>query len=235
MKRLKFSCPFGGKSYPAIAAVLAGIAAAILCSYNLGLPTDSVFAAAVIAVLLALGICFYLEHRLTEAELQAIENSQLPLWQPVNEDIIERVRDLKRLCSVEGLVAGGSFLLLSVISWPTAAAAGEKPIAGKIFLLFGLGILGVDFFCSFLWRSIDGTAVYTFIPIDHMYDVTHHHKDGDYTISYIVFYQPDGRYVLRARYGSGDYGAIAVVKFRGMITWVSVPRTKYVSEDGEII
>lgn len=230
MKRLKIQCPFGGKTYPAIASAVVGFAALTFCSFNMNLPWDSTVLAMVLAVFVVLLLCYGWEQHLTPAEEEAIANAQYPLWEPVNEDIVDRVRSLKWFISLNGALAGCLFLFLGLITGlPNLVREGGFGISALLFLI-GMIIITVDFFRCMLWRSIDETAVYTFIPIDHMYDVTHHHNDGDYTTSYLVFYLPDGKYVLRARAGSGDYGAIAVVKFHHMITWVSVPSTRYLEK-----
>ena len=230
MKRLKFCCPFGGKKYPAIISAAVGVGTAIICTVNLELPADSVLIAMLLAVIVVLLLCYVWEHRLTPAEQEAIANSQLPLWQPVNEDIVDRIRQQKWYFTLEGGLAGSVLVVIGLMICAAARIADGQATLATICMLVGFVILGADFFRNMLWRSVDESAVYVFIPINHMYDVTHHHKDGDYTFSYLVFYQPDGKYVLRARAGSGDYGAIAVVKYHHMLTWVSVPRTRYLEK-----
>jgi hypothetical protein len=230
MKRLKMQCPFGGKKYPPVAAGITGLGAATFCGLQLDLPADSCLTAMLLAVIVVLLLCYVFENRLTPAEQKAIARSEFPLWLPVTADIISRVRSIKRIIDPKALICGIGCIVLGLLTgaqlWLTE---GEGTVC-KAVVVLGIGILVFGFVRCMIWRSIDDTAVYTFIPIDHMYDVTHHHKDGDYTLSYLVFYLPDGKYVLRARSGSGDYGAIAVVKYRHLVTWVSVPRTVHVAE-----
>ena len=74
---------------------------------------------------------------------------------------------------------------------------------------------------SFMWGTLDETAVYTIIPIDHMYDVKHRGKHGaEWYESYLVFYQPDGRYTLHAKDGDGDANCVVIVKYHGLVTWL---------------
>ena len=72
------------------------------------------------------------------------------------------------------------------------------------------------------WKTIDNTAVFTTVPVHHMFDVVHKNRRSrsEWTESYIVVYLPDGRYVLHAQKGDGDARGITFVKYRGSVMWL---------------
>ena len=221
MKWLKFTCPFGGKKYPLI---IAGIILIALPVTLLNVTeSERVPEYTLLAVFAALIGCWYFEQRLTAEEREICDGTMSPLWEPVPEDVLAQLseqtqhisREVVTVMTISGAFAFG-------FRFPKR---GEPNMTGmSICIIILLAAFGLDLVRRLLWKTVDSTAVCTVIPIDHMYDVTHHSKRSTWEVSYLVFYQPEGRYVLRAKGGSGDADRIAVVKYHGMVTWVPYPQ-----------
>ena len=69
----------------------------------------------------------------------------------------------------------------------------------------------------------------TVIPIDHRFDIKHSRRFGnigserwEWFRHYLVFYLPDGRYVLPAGPGSGYAKALVIVQYKGSLAWYPV-------------
>lgn len=216
MKWLKLSCPFGGKQYPIyVALAVLVISAVTLVNTNVSSPLEL----ALLAVLISLIVCWYIEQRLTPEERSMCAGKMPPLWEPVSMDILEDVRAQTNHISRE---ASGAMMLAGAMAlrFFMPRRGYPNPQAGWA-CLFLVGIIFVlDLFRRMLWKKADSSAVCTIIQIDHMYSVTHRSRRRTWEVDYLVFYQPDGRYILKAKAGSGETGKIAVVKYHGMVTWV---------------
>ncbi len=216
---LKYSCPFGGKTYPGIVAMIVALIALMGSTFS-GSSTFVVILASIGLPLVVLAVFFWLEHLLTDEERRVIESTELPLWLPATPDLIEGVRARKnrftsRMVSI--MIIGAIFMLAFLSpkrGEPNYSAMLTVGIVTAVIILF-------DYLMRSRWNYIDETAVYTTVPIDHMYDVTHHGKHGrTWVESYIVFYLPDGRYVLHAESGDGRARAITLVRWHGMVMWL---------------
>ncbi len=236
MKRLKYRSPFGGHTWPVIAA---GVSLAIVLPMSLipDIPSGIKFVTFLIPpALLVLG--WWLYQRLSAGEREIVESLSYPLWEPVTPEVKKAVTE--SMSSTQVSLAGafaisiGAFLLLflmfimpsrrryshsdSVLRDPKVALA-----AGCIGAVIVFVIIMVTKGVGAVWLSIDDSAVFTKVPIDHMYDIENRGRYGRvwYT-SYLVFYQPDGRYTLRAPEGSGSCNTVVIVKFRNHVTWYPV-------------
>lgn len=226
MKRLKRRHLFGGKLYPLYVALTV-----FFIVLFAGIAAVHIMMLAVPAAIVSLIVCAVIEQHLEPAERDQIAETEMPLWEPVTPEIRQLVCDqhqgtqlsIGHILGICGIGAGFTFLAAAMpsrrgrVMASPATAFGIALIVGVIVFLWLMISKGI----GANWLEIDETAVYTKIPIDHMYDVTHHGKRGrTWTTSYIVFYQPDGRYVLRAPDGSGDCNTVTIVKFRKSITWL---------------
>ncbi len=225
MKRLKLSCLFGGKKYP-FYALLAGlfvIPAAAEGFLDPELP--------LLLLILLLGeliiafICWFIEHHLSPEERETCSSMLPPLWEPVSEAVLNELGEQSDHVSREAGAAIGVGALLAVSNLlPNRRTLEIHPRAAFFFGIAAAAVFAVDLFRRMLWKNVDSSAVCTEIPIDHMYEVTHHSRRRTWTESYLVFYQPEGKYILKAKPGCGDAGKIVVVKYHGMVTWVAAPK-----------
>ncbi|MCQ2407599.1 MAG: hypothetical protein MJ065_03610 [Oscillospiraceae bacterium] len=233
MKRLKFRNPFGGHSWPVIIA-----GSALVIALPLALIPDIPAGIKFLMFLIppaALIIGWLAFQRLSAGEREIVESLSYPLWEPVTPEIKSAVTE--KMSSTQYSLTGafavsiGAFLLFflmpfmssrksyshtdSVMRDPKFALAAGCIGAVVVFVII-MFTKGIGAF----WLSIDDSAVFTKVPIDHMYDIKNHGRYGRvwYT-SYLVFYQPDGRYTLRAPKDSGSCNTVVIVKFRNRITW----------------
>lgn len=216
---LKYSCPFGGKTYPGIIAMIVALIALMGTTFS-GSSAFVVILASVGMPLVVLGVFFWLEHLPTDEERRVIESTELPLWMPATPDLIEGVRARKgkftsRMLTI--MMIGAIFMIAFITPKhgdPDFKAMITVGIITAVVILF-------DYLMRSRWNYIDESAVYTTVPIDHMYSVTHRGKYGrTWEESYIVFYLPDGKYIVHAESGDGSARAITLVRFQGMVMWL---------------
>ena len=237
MKKLKYLHPFNGKKYPLyVSCIAATILPLIVISFDLNIPPVIVMIA---AFLLSMTVCLLIEQHLSEEERDLIAQSQSPLWHPVNDkvrrmltakyaDTQESISSMALGSVVIGALAGLFFLLP-----PRHSLRPMHPELALPAAVFG-GLIG--FVVTMLrkgrgagWLSIDDSAMFTVIPVHHCFDVKHYvrHRyvqtfplyETRY-VNYLVFYQPDGRYVLRIPRNAGECRAVVVVTCQGNVTWM---------------
>ena len=144
--------------------------------------------------------------------------------------------DLTQLIIAASIVGGIGFLCVSVPPRNGHSLLYTHPaIPFLIFAFVGV----IAFICLLIrkgiganWLNMDDSAVWIKVPIDHMYDVTHHSRSGSYrrfggydrewTTSYLVFYLPDGKYILPVPKGGGDNNTVVIVKYGRSVTWLPI-------------
>ena len=231
MKQLRLYCPFHGRKWPLIAAVVAAIAAWAFGIYH-NWPEELTRAALLFAPAAVL-ICSYLFfRRLSPAERELVAHAEFPNWVPATEQVLRRVKDQKQQMGrgVRNLLI---YLGIFAVSAALPGRHGEPSFAlFAVFLLTGAAVYIADMLLRNRWQSADTSAVMTKVPIDHMYDIVTRYsrrswrwylQDADFmerTDSYAVFYQPDGRYVLPVGAGAGYCKSFIIVQYNGMLTWI---------------
>ncbi|MCR4761806.1 MAG: hypothetical protein K5705_16300 [Oscillospiraceae bacterium] len=231
MKILRLYCPFGGKPWPGI--VLTGIcSAAILLS-------DAASVQSPLFLLLLLFLCigglcglFWLEHRVTEEDRIMTEQADYAIWGPVTPNVTRRVSDIQPNYS-SLFVAILLFLCLLLPFYHTLLLAEdleEDALCTVIRLAAGLTILAIcAFMLHFLYpifaKKLSRDAVYTIIPVYRHYTVESHSRSGltyfhqPLAKHYVVFYLPDGRYVLPVKREDAYAENIIIVKNNGFYLW----------------
>jgi len=222
MKRLKYYCPFGGKNYP-VYAVCGSLMLAMVIGAIENLRPLTALAVTLLLPLAALIACYFYEHRLTDGEMQIMAESSYPLWHPVPDELKELLRHRHASPSptlVFGAVVGVLFTILLSLNMGGFRTFNVTPLFFTAFVLIVVFIF--DYLRRSAWLNMDDSAVFALVPIDHMYDVEHRNsrtRTVSFT-SYMVFYLPDGRYVLRVKKGEGDCDTLAIFKCRGFLTWL---------------
>ena len=233
MKKLRFMHPFNGKSYPLILAVVAAFAAPMIA-----LAADINISIAIVmpaAFLLTLVICFLIEHRLSKAERQIVAETPMPLWHPVNAFVRAKITNKYEgsQFTLTGMIIGslciGAGVFVIGILPPRHSTELNDP---SVVLPIAVIAAVIGFVVMLLlkgrganWLEIDESAMYTVIPVHHCFDVKHYSRRPirrTWYVSYLVFYQPDGRYVLKIPEGVTGCQAVIVVLFRGAVTWLPV-------------
>lgn len=228
MKRLRLQNPFGGSELPFYLAGVLTIAA--LAAFSaLPLPEPVTAALVVLVPVLTLAVCFLIAQRLTPKEKQLTASLPPPQWKPLTPTLSAMLAKEKRsdrpsvpAAAGGGLLAGFAFFLVILI------ASGAEPgsllpilaAAGTVLLVFLLILLYRR--RRMIWEHPGEGAVFTLIPVSQKRYLT----SGDLILRIdLTVYQPNGRYVLRTK-GARDGNAVAVIKYRGRITWmvVNVPQ-----------
>ncbi len=231
MKRLKFACPFGGKQYPFYLAFIVPM----IASLGLVLSGSAVLAMAAMFLLpiVVLVVCFLVEQRLTPAERDIIAETEPMLWNPITEQLLERLRFEEKSTGDSPLplfLFIGAFPIVFIVV-NLGVNALSVVIAAVIVLVIIAFVLAVSH-QSEVWHQVDDMAVYIEVPIHHMYDVRHtrsrrhrgwlfdYRTRDEFFVSYLVFYLHDGRYILRAPVGAGDARNVVILKFQGHTRWL---------------
>lgn len=230
MKRLKYSCPFGGKKYPFFLATVLPLVVGYALAFHGNV--QLMMSAILLLPIVILVVCFLIEQHMTPYEKEIVDATEPPLWQPITQDMQERIRAQERpledspirviLCSC-GIFVAFFFVYFGCNGISIALAA-----------IVTLSVL-VCFFVynrSDIWSQVDDTAVYIEVPIHHMYDVRHtarrrrlflHYYIDDcdvWYVSYLVFYLHNGRYTLRVPPGGGTAHSVVILKFQDHIRWL---------------
>ena len=232
MKQLKFYCPFHGRIWPLIAALVAAVAAwGFTLSHDW--PEEIVRASLLFAPLIVL-VCSYLFiQRLSPAERELVAKAEYPNWYPVTETVLRQVREQKRFMSEDMMRLLGTLGIFALASLLPGKRSEPNLGLSALFLLIGAIVYIANTLLRNKWQSVDQSAVMAKVPIDHMFDTVHYYGRRRWrwyfnfdtslferTTSYVVFYQPDGRYVLRAGAGSGNANTLIIVQYNGMLTWI---------------
>ena len=229
MKRLKYACPFGGKQHPIYIAFGSVLAVMLGTLFSDDMDVAFMTFLMIVAPILTLLICFWIEQSLTEDEKELIAEAEMPLWEEATPELIARIK------AEEDGKGSGLLLLLCLCGFLTAFVflkAGFSQITVLIAGICVFIILAVFVYrrhVAAIWSEIDETAVFTNIEIHHMYDVRHTSRHGrgafrtvrEWYENYIVFYLPDGRYTLHNRHTFTSHPpVITVVRYRGLIRWM---------------
>ena len=237
MKRLKNRHLFNGKSYPVFAALIAAIVVqCIILAMDIALAPAIVMP---VTALLVLVICFAIEHHLSAEERQIIAEAPMPLWNPVNKFVMSKIASKYEgsQFSLTGMLMGSlgigiAVFVIGILPPRHSVEFHDPAVVMRIAVIAAV----VGFLVMLLykgkganWLDIDESAMYTVIPVHHCFEVKHQSRSRyrlaesrTWYENYAVFYQPDGRYVLKLPSGAHFCSAIIVVKFHGGITWLPV-------------
>ena len=212
MFRLKYSCPFGGKLYPLFIVI------------------GTVFLLSIRALMREWEVSRYyavLSGVIAAELLVCFAEAQMPLWEPLDDAVRLAAADYAaRPFTGAELISALVFLICCPLSFWSATAK-LRPFTIFICLFCAAVCFGSILRRTF-WREPDDSAVFIRVPVSHMYDVSltigHFGYSNNYTAtsSFLVFYLPDGRYVLRARRGSGLAHELWIIQCRGRVIWLPV-------------
>ncbi len=226
MKRLRFYSPFHGHYWPLIAAVISAIAAGAVAVSN-EWPAAVVYLLLLSVPIVVLAVSYIIIQMPSRAEREMIANAAYPLWVQADEKILRAVKDQKQQLSpgvIRVLIALG---LLAVSSLVPKYSSEPEFGAAIVFAMTGMFVLGADMLLRHKWQSADQSALMTVIPIDHRFDIKHSRRFGnigserwEWFRHYLVFYLPDGRYVLPAGANAGYAEVLIIVQYNGMYAWI---------------
>ncbi len=187
------------------------------------------------AFLLTLVICFLIERRLSKAERQIVAETPMPFWHPVNALVKAKIRNRYETTqfsivsmAIGSVCIGALVLILGTLS--TKDSTDTKDLSVLLPIAVIAAIIG--FIVMFIikhrganWLDIDETAMYTVMPVHRCYEGKHDSRRPvrrTWYEHYHVFYQPDGRYVLKIPSGMNSCQAVIAVLYRGAVTWVPI-------------
>lgn len=235
MKRLKYAHPFCGKVFPFYIMLFAFIGG-MLTSISFDAENPMIWG--ILLALAAGALSAFILHIPDDHDRAAIANADYPLWETPSEELLHSLRLAARsyqlsvpIMLVIAAVAGGVALLVLI----SRGKHGREPLmtptqAFPIALVVGsvtFVVVLVYQLRTRIWEQIDETAVCATIPIDHFFDLTRHGRYGKtWTDSYLVFYLPDGKYIIKAKEGSGLADNVTVIKYRGMLRCMTLVETK---------
>lgn len=230
---LKYSCPFCGRTAPlfVIAVLLPFFMAFMIFS---GFVFWQTILLSLLFLLLTVFISIWLMHRPNRADREQMEAAQAPLWYPLPDDQIMRLRAemLRNAPSVlhallAGAVGGGITLLCGISPSRHRTGRNRHPVPFETMLPIAAAIAVIGFLVVVIigarrraWADLDETAVCIAVPVHDSFYVTHHGRHGaKWKEHYLVCYLPDGKYVLHNRYDDHRMTYILIVKFRGSTRW----------------
>lgn len=233
MKRLKYLHPFNGKNYPVLLAVIVGMAVPFIflaADIDLGFMTVMLP-----AFFLTLVICFLIERRLSKAERQIVAETPMPFWHPVNALVKSKIRNRYETSqfsivsmAIGSVCIGALVLIVGTFSTKDSTDTTDLSVLLPIALIaaiIGFIVMFIIKYRGANWLDIDETAMYTVIPVHNCYQVKHYSRRPvrrTWYEHYLVFYQPDGRYVLKLPSGMNSCQAVIVVLYRGAVTWIPI-------------
>ena len=234
MIRLKYSCPFLGHTLPIVFASFA-LPFGMITGAASGLGMFGMIAGGLACPAAVLFAFFLYYQRLSLTEKALCEECEQPLWYPLPERQIKRIRKEITENPIGILHASGAAAVAGVFTLVCLGGGGKRrrmmrhenavPL-GKIlpaaFIVAALAFLAVILIAARrrAWTDIDESAVHIIVPVHHSYDLTRYGKHGHkWTENYIVCYLPDGRYVLHNKHCTGVWNII-IIKYRGSILWL---------------
>lgn len=221
MKRLKYRHPFYGKSIPVILSMFAAFFVIIVMMSVIldNIENEScyiyILIGSIAIILLTLVIDYAVIHHLNPDEKRKIAESNPPEWKRFPDSMKEAFQTDKRAvpfyCAVMlalELVIAFFILLGKDVQTMLVTLAVIVPVTIIIFVCIAIW--------EYIWANMDDSAIYTRIEVDH-YFKGEKRRTGGREI-YIVFYLPDGKYVLE-KTGCTIPKNIVVIKYKCFIRW----------------
>lgn len=244
MKRLKYLHIFNGRYYPLIAAGIATTTTPLLTiMLDIDVPPGIIMP---VGAILALVVCFLIEHHLSDEERQIMAETPMPLWKPVNafvrSGIITKYEgsQFSPVGMIIGSIAiGVAVFVVGILPGRHSIEMNDPAVVMPIAFIAAVIAFAVMFFYKGRganWLNIDDSAMYTVIPVHHCYEVKHYYRhrsifsgNNAWYTHFLVFYQPDGKYVLKLPDGHTTCSAVIIILYHGSVTWL--PVDAYTPED----
>lgn len=217
MKRLKYRHLFYGKSIPVMLSLF-GVLLLIISVPALDIIKNELgyiyfLTGSIALILLTLAVDYAVIHRLKPDEKKKIAESSLPKWKKLPDKMkkkfrIDKKNSLISMAAAIGLELTAAFIVMLADGVQTMLAALEvlMPVTLICFAVYAVW--------EHIWANMDDSAIYTRIEVDHSFE-------GERTRGgrrhFIVFYLPDGKYVLET-YGIPPKN-IVVIKYKCFIRW----------------
>lgn len=221
--KLRMLCPFMGYGVRLTAvagAVTAATTILFFCCF------DAPITGIGFGLILTLIGWIWWSGRLTAEDRGYMEEAEYPLWMPLTDE------DRKRLEKRNYLILWWMSIpiiitLFLFFRFPDLKTAPDTEAGWAVFhaieaLLYLTIVVAV--FLGWLnnkqWKQLDDTACVAEFPIHHHYSIVEHDKHGEHVYNYMVFYTPDGKYVLEQNGSHCD--RVRIIRYKGMVTYLEV-------------
>ncbi len=221
--KLRMLCPFmgyGTKLTAVTAAVTAAMAILFFCCFEAPV-TGCCF-----GLILTLIGWIWWSGRLTAEDRGYMEEAEYPLWMPLTDEDRHQLESRNYLIlwwmSIPVIIT-----LFLFFRFPDSKSAPDTEAGWAVFhtietLLYLTIVVAVylGWLNSKQWKQLDDTACVAEFPIRHRYSIVERDKYGEHVYNYMVFYTPDGKFVLQQNGSHCD--RVRIVRYKGMVTYLEV-------------
>ncbi|MDE7364903.1 MAG: hypothetical protein K2N27_08515 [Ruminococcus sp.] len=222
MKRLKYRHLFYGKSIPVMFSLFGAFFVITLVIGLYAITNESgyiyLLIGSIALILLTLAVDYAVIHRLNPDEKEKIAEASPPEWKKFPDRLKKKFRIDKKDSLISTAVVIGIEL---IIAFFVMLSDGVQAMLVSLAILLPVTLICLAVYAVWehIWANMDNSAIYTRIEVDHSFE-------GEMTRGgrrkFIVFYLPDGKYVLET-YGYPPKNII-VIKYKHFIRWEDANR-----------
>lgn len=219
MKRLKYRHLFYGKSIPIIISmfVVFFIITEVIALDAIKNESGYIYLliVSIAVILLTLTVDYAVIHCLKSDEKKKITESSPPKWKKLPDRMKKKFRTDKETSVISSAIIIGfeiifAFFVMILNGFETML------VTLTVIIPTTLICLAIYTVWEHIWENMDDSAIYTEIQVDHSFEGERVRGGG--RRKYIVFYLPDGKYVLEI-YGDVLPKNIVVIKYKCFIRW----------------
>lgn len=217
MKRLKYKHLFYGKTTPVFISTF--VVFIIVCSLSMSVlgefKQEHIFAYFLIisigSVFLTLAVNYAIIHHLTPEEKKKIAESSPPKWKKIPDRMKKHFKE-----NVKGLFIWTVIIITAEAVLSIITGLSHDLTSTLIVFASLVGITIIVFVCiginEHIWANMDDSAIYAKIKVDHCFLGERRRGGRD---RFLVFYLPDGKYVLQ--HYSIEPKEIVIIKYKCFI------------------
>lgn len=222
MKRLKYRHLFYGKSIPVLISifgaffVITPIIALDIIKSEWGY--IYLLIGIIVLILITLVIDYAVIHRLKSDEKKKIAEASKPEWKKLPDRMKKKFRIDKKTSLISTAVVIGIEL---IIAFFVMLSDGVQTMLVSLAVLTPVTLICLAVYAVWehIWANMDDSAIYTRIEVDHYFKGEMVRGERK---KFIVFYLPDGKYVLETYGYPPKY--IVVIKYKRFIRWEDADR-----------
>ncbi|MDE6775208.1 MAG: hypothetical protein K2J37_02745 [Ruminococcus sp.] len=219
MKRLKYRHLFYGKTIPVMFSLFGAylVITVLFTVLPYNIEGEMIYMYLIIAsiaiIFLTLAVDYAVIHHLKPDEKKKIAEASPPEWKKLPDRMKKKFKVNKKDSLISAAVAIGIELIVAFI---VLLSDGMETMLVSLAVLLPITLicLGIYAVYEHIWANMDDSAIYTRIEIDHSFKGERTRFGRRY---YIVFYLPDGKYVLETPYHLSKN--IIVIKYKCFLRW----------------
>lgn len=217
MKRLKYRHIFYGKSIPVIISmfiaffVITMLIAVLLDNIESEIGYICFSIASIAIILLTLAVDYAVIHHLKPDEKKKIAEASPPKWEKLPKRMKKKFCIDKKSSLISSAILIGLELIVAFI---VMLSKGVETMLVMLAVVLPVTLICLAIYAVWehIWANMDDSARYTKIAVDHVFRGTHTKSGWRY---FVVFYLPDGKYVLE--FPTGYIKNIVVIKYKCFI------------------